>query len=379
MDILNENRIILNVGGERHEVLWKSLSRLPNSRLGKIFYLKTQNKIEEIKDLCDDYNPTTNELFFDRYSNSFGSLLSFYRTGKLHLIDNICVLSFHEDLEYWGIEECFLESCCQLVYQQKRDYIQEEMRKAEEAEKEKVVIYLFNDKSHCFPRQRSKIWDLMENPNTSKAARIIAYISIFFIVLSTIVLTLNTIPEFQIKTNITNENRNKNDSSIPLNEVVHVDNPIFEIIEAICIAWFSFEFIVRFFSSPDKLEFMKGSLNIIDLISFLPYYIALFIPNHSSNFNSGRRILTLFRALRILRIFKLARHSTGLQSLGYTLQQSKGEIGLLGMFLSIAVLLFSSLIYFSEKEEELTQFTSIPHSFWWAFITITSKIKFYFF
>jgi potassium voltage-gated channel Shab-related subfamily B member 1 len=374
MDILNENRIILNVGGERHEVLWKSLSRLPNSRLGKIFYLKTQNKIEEIKDLCDDYNPTANELFFDRYSNSFGSLLSFYRTGKLHLIDNICVVSFHEDLNYWGIEECFLESCCQLVYQQKRDYIQEEMRKAEEAEKEKVVIYLFNDKSRCFPRQRSKIWDLMENPNTSKAARIIAYISIFFIVLSTIVLTLNTIPEFQIKTNITNENRHKNDSSILLNEAVHVDNPIFEIIEAICIAWFSFEFIVRFFSSPDKLEFMKGSLNIIDLISFLPYYIALFIPNHSSNFNSGRRILTLFRALRILRIFKLARHSTGLQSLGYTLQQSKGEIGLLGMFLSIAVLLFSSLIYFSEKEEELTQFTSIPHSFWWAFITITSKI-----
>ena len=364
MDILNENRIILNVGGERHEVLWKSLSRLPNSRLGKIFYLKTQNKIEEIKDLCDDYNPTANELFFDRYSNSFGSLLSFYRTGKLHLIDNICVVSFHEDLNYWGIEECFLESCCQLVYQQKRDYIQEEMRKAEEAEKEKVVIYLFNDKSRCFPRQRSKIWDLMENPNTSKAARIIAYISIFFIVLSTIVLTLNTIPEFQIKTNITNENRHKNDSSILLNEAVHVDNPIFEIIEAICIAWFSFEFIVRFFSSPDKLEFMKGSLNIIDLISFLPYYIALFIPNHSSNFNSGRRILTLFRALRILRIFKLARHSTGLQSLGYTLQQSKGEIGLLGMFLSIAVLLFSSLIYFSEKEENETKFTSIPHSFW---------------
>ncbi len=93
MDISNANRVILNVGGERHEVLWKNLNKLPHSRLGKIFYLKTQNKIEEIKDLCDDFNPTTNELFFDRNSNSFGSLLSFYRTGKLHLSDNICVYS----------------------------------------------------------------------------------------------------------------------------------------------------------------------------------------------------------------------------------------------------------------------------------------------
>lgn len=114
---------------------------------------------------------------------------------------------------------------------------------------------------------------------------------------------------------------------------------------------------------------MKGALNIIDLISILPFYISLlFHYEHLEGLvkqtNRFRRVLTLFRVLRILRIFKLARHSTGLQSLGYTLHQSYKELGLLLMFLSIAVLLFSSLAYFAEKEEENTQFTSIPTTFW---------------
>ena len=117
--------------------MWKSLNKLPNSRLGEMYFHRKKKKIDEIIQLCDDYNEITNELYFDRNSHSFGSILNFYRTGKLHLIDNICVLSFHEDLEYWRIDECILETCCQIKYQQKKDNIFEEIQKEEEAEKEK--------------------------------------------------------------------------------------------------------------------------------------------------------------------------------------------------------------------------------------------------
>ena len=168
-------RVTLNVGGVRHEVMWKMLETIPRSRLGRLATNATTH--EKILDLCDAYSLVDNEYFFDRHPRSFNSVLNFYRTGRLHVVDEMCVMAFSEDLDFWGIDEVYLESCCQNKFNTRKEHVVDEMKK-EAANIKKEVEEDFG--TGKFAKYQRCLWDLIEKPHTSTAAKVSDSNHLFF-------------------------------------------------------------------------------------------------------------------------------------------------------------------------------------------------------
>uniref|UniRef100_A0A8D8KRH7 Potassium voltage-gated channel protein Shaker n=1 Tax=Culex pipiens TaxID=7175 RepID=A0A8D8KRH7_CULPI len=194
-----------------------------------------------------------------------------------------------------------------------------------------------------------KVWLLFEYPESSQAARVVAIISVFVILLSIVIFCLETLPEFK---HYKVFNTTTNGTKIEEDEVPDITDPFF-LIETICIIWFTFELSVRFLACPNKLNFFRDVMNIIDIIAIIPYFITLAtvvaeeedtlnLPrapvspqDKSTNQAMSLAILRVIRLVRVFRIFKLSRHSKGLQILGRTLKASMRELGLLIFFLFI--------------------------------------------
>lgn len=140
-------------------------------------------------------------------------------------------------------------------------------------------------------------------------------------------------------------------------------------IELCCVVWFSAEFILRFASAPNKKTFVRSFLNVIDILAILPYFLSIIVHSHNVTGLSAVRTVRLIRVVRVLRILKLSRHSDSLQILGETLRASVSELTMLLFFIMLAMILFSSGIYYAEEGSN-TMFTSIPSTFWYSLTTM---------
>lgn len=331
-------RVVINVSGLKFETQLKTLTQFPDTLLGD-----PDKRIRY-------FDPLRNEYFFDRNRPSFDAILYYYQSGgRLKRPVNVPFDIFSEEVKFYELgEEAILK------FREDEGFVKEEEKPLPEDE---------------FKRQ---IWLLFEYPESSSPARGIAVVSVLVIVISIVIFCLETLPEFRDEKEYLQPRHN---STQPDHGFTPFNDPFF-IVETVCIIWFSFEIIVRFFASPSKTAFFKNIMNSIDIVSILPYFITLGtdLAQHQGNGQHAMSfaILRIVRLVRVFRIFKLSRHSKGLQILGHTLRASMRELALLIFFLVIGVILFSSAVYFAEADEPTSQFTSIPDAFWWAVVTMTT-------
>lgn len=329
-----DDKLLINVSGRRFETWRNTLDKFPDTLLGS-------NEKEFF------YDEEFKEFFFDRDPDIFRHILNYYRTGKLHYPKHECISSYDEELAFFGIMPDLIGDCC---YEDYKD------RKRENSER------LLDDKAsesgETAPLEtlREEMWRAFENPHIGTAALVFYYVTGFFIAVSVFANVVETIQCGTVPG--TGKKLSCSDKY----------SSAFFCLDTACVMIFTAEYLLRFYAAPDRLHFMRSVMSVIDVVAILPYYIGLVIPD---NDDVSGAFVTL-RVFRVFRIFKFSRHSQGLRILGYTLKSCASELGFLLFSLTMAIIIFATVMFYAEKNVPKTRFTSIPSSFWYTIVTMTT-------
>lgn len=331
-----DEKFIINVSGRRFETWRNTVEKYPDTLLGsneREFFFDEESK----------------EYFFDRDPDIFRHVLNYYRTGKLHYPKHECLMSYDEELAFFGIIPDVIGDCC---YEDYRD------RKRENAER-MLDDRLQDGEPKDAPKGtiRQQMWRAFENPHTSTAALVFYYVTGFFIAVSVVANVVETVP-------CTHKEGNP-ENKISCGDTFKV---AFFCLDTACVMIFTAEYLLRLYAAPFRCKFMRSVMSVIDVVAIMPYYIGLFIKD---NDDVSGAFVTL-RVFRVFRIFKFSRHSQGLRILGYTLKSCASELGFLVFSLAMAIIIFATVMFYAEKNVGGTTFTSIPAAFWYTIVTMTT-------
>eukprot|EP00929_Paragymnodinium_shiwhaense_P112579 TRINITY_DN80827_c0_g1_i1.p1 TRINITY_DN80827_c0_g1~~TRINITY_DN80827_c0_g1_i1.p1 ORF type:complete len:732 (-),score=142.73 TRINITY_DN80827_c0_g1_i1:57-2252(-) len=249
-----------------------------------------------------------------------------------------------------------------------------------------------------------RLFLLFDNSDSCVAAQFISNLVLLVIITSSLCFILSTVPRFQVY---------PEDGSQPLPDAN------FKVVEAICLACFVCEYVVRVSTcwavrsevfdqarlldittgydvvhSPSPLKrllmFMLTPSNLVDLAAILPGVIGTFIKVNGGGF-------VVLRLIRLTRIFRALKHIRGpAVVLARTIQSSLKAFFVLAFNLALVIVISGSLMYLAEggKWDPETRtyqrvhgrfwnstlgdfqdgkrespFLSIPHAFWWSVVT----------
>ncbi|MDF1731683.1 MAG: cyclic nucleotide-gated ion channel [Minwuia sp.] len=150
--------------------------------------------------------------------------------------------------------------------------------------------------------------------------------------------------------------------------------PEFMVFEVVSVIIFTAEYFVRIWVAPEhpslkrhgpvmsRVRYALSFGALIDLVAFLPFYLAIF-------FGADLRVL---RVLRLLRFLKLMRYSSALMTLQRVFYDERRAL-LASLLIMFGLLIISSTaIYHAERHAQPEAFGSIPAAMWWSLATLTT-------
>ncbi len=166
---------------------------------------------------------------------------------------------------------------------------------------------------------------------------------LIFILASVLIVILETVPEFGDRY-----------------------SDLFHILEWIFTIAFTIEYFLRLFCVRRPLGYATSFYGVVDLLSILPTYLSLIF--------SGTQYLLVIRALRLMRIFRIFKLGHFIREgrvLVDALQRSREKITVFMIFVLLMVTIIGAVMYLVEGGRN-EAFSSIPHSIYWAIVTLTT-------
>ena len=144
-------------------------------------------------------------------------------------------------------------------------------------------------------------------------------------------------------------------------------------IEAITVAFFAVDYLLRLFTAKVRyekasepralLKYIFSFGGIVDVLSFLPYYLPIFFP-------SGAVAFRMFRVARIFRLFRITAYHDSLSVITEVLNGKKQQL-LSSVFLIGILMIGSSLCMYSlEHDAQPEVFSNAFSGIWWAVSTL---------
>ena len=148
-------------------------------------------------------------------------------------------------------------------------------------------------------------------------------------------------------------------------------------INVVIVTLFAVEYIVRFWAAGENPEYrgFKGHVRygfsfyaIADLLAFLPELLLMIFAHDQIS----PQLLAILKALRMFRLFKLARYIPAFSLLGDAMRRAGSQL-FTSLLLALALVYISAIaLYLIEGQIQPEAFGSIPRAVWWEIATLTT-------
>ncbi|CAG2250903.1 KCNC1 [Mytilus edulis] len=385
---MDEDEIILNVGGTVFITFWETLQKYPNTKLGSL----TEDS--------PHYRKDKHIYFFDRNPELFNTILDFYRNDTLHFPNHLCSGLWHQELRYWGLSiRSTISECCYSTYVKycKNDTIIQNLRKAlDTGSTEELdgwdLENLSSSEEYISTEYvkgiRVRMWNFLSEPRSSTQAKIyngFYFTVVFLSALSTLLITMPELrsdnrkfPSYNISDVIRFLKLDENNTKQMILETREIPEWLM-LFDLFLAFYFAIEFLFRVCFCPDKRLFFKDWLNILDALLFTAIMVRVMVDRNPGWFLSQNSniILPLYKicncitVFRIFRFLRLAKQFSGLYVLVLALKASWKELMLFFFTILLFALLFANCIFYAEMQESTT-FPNLLYGLWWAIITLTT-------